>query len=93
MRAHYFEDGNVQLQSKKAVPESTLSYADPAALGKAVAEAIKEAEGSLQQGLEEMYLNMSEETFKAMRRVMPITRTKMKWSLAEVNLNKNLTKK
>jgi len=39
-----------------------------------------------------MYANMNEETFRAMRRLMPITRTKMEWNVNAVRLNKNLRK-
>ena len=33
-----------------------------------------------------MYTNMGEETFKAMRRIMPITLTKMDWNLNAVRM-------
>ncbi|KAJ8600573.1 hypothetical protein CTAYLR_008185 [Chrysophaeum taylorii] len=89
LRAHYFEDGNVQLQTTKDVEPSPVSAAD---LGRAVTDVIEDAETSLQQGLEDMYNNMTHETFKAMRRIMPITRTKMKWNVYEVALNRNLRK-
>lgn len=90
VRAHYFEDGNVQLQTSKAHPETPLDATK--SLGDAVVDAVQAAESKLQSGLEEMYVNMTDETFKAMRRVMPITRTKMKWNINEVALNRNLRK-
>lgn len=92
VRAHYFEDGNVQLQTSKTCGEATVAAASPADLGAAVAAFVEAAETDLQNGLQEMYDNMSAETFKAMRRVMPITRTKMKWNIHEISLNKNLRK-
>ncbi|KAH8050159.1 hypothetical protein JL722_11538 [Aureococcus anophagefferens] len=90
--AHYFEDGNVQLQTSKTCGEATVAAASPADLGAAVAAFVEAAETDLQNGLQEMYDNMCAETFKAMRRVMPITRTKMKWNIHEISLNKNLRK-
>lgn len=42
-------------------------------LGDALLRVMKEAEDDLQTNLEDMYINMSEETFKEMRRVMPGT--------------------
>ncbi|KAH8047660.1 hypothetical protein JL722_12921 [Aureococcus anophagefferens] len=78
VRAHYFEDGNVQLQSAKTV--EAAKCADVAA----IAALVEETEGALQRGLEDMYENMSAETFKAMRRVMPISRQKMKWNINEI---------
>mmetsp|Transcript_2541 Transcript_2541/g.7975 ORF Transcript_2541/g.7975 Transcript_2541/m.7975 type:complete len:333 (-) Transcript_2541:63-1061(-) len=86
VRAHYFEDGNVQLQSAKTV--EAAKCADVAA----VAALVEETEGALQRGLEDMYENMSAETFKAMRRVMPISRQKMKWNINEIALKRGLSK-
>jgi len=84
--AHYFEDGNVQLATSKDVDEATA--ADAAG----VADLVEAAESAVHDGLEAMYENMATETFKAMRRVMPVTRAKMKWSVHELALNKNLRK-
>jgi len=92
VRAHYFEGGNVQLQTKKPVPEVSLSAADPASLAKAVSEHISAEEKIIQEGYEEMYTNMTGETFKAMRRVMPIHKNKVSWNINEVRLNSNLRK-
>lgn len=85
VRAHYFEDGNVQLMTRRAFAPASVP-----ATAAAVRDAIVAAESSLQAGLEEMYGNMSDETFKSMRRTMPITRTKMNWSLSDVKLKQNL---
>ena len=41
---------------------------------------MKEAEDELQMNLEDMYINMSEETFKEMRRVMPVS-----WACLDTN--------
>eukprot|EP00617_Octactis_speculum_P021186 CAMPEP_0185768276 /NCGR_PEP_ID=MMETSP1174-20130828/48718_1 /TAXON_ID=35687 /ORGANISM="Dictyocha speculum, Strain CCMP1381" /LENGTH=298 /DNA_ID=CAMNT_0028452889 /DNA_START=12 /DNA_END=908 /DNA_ORIENTATION=+ len=94
VRAHYFEDGNVQLQTAKNTEPIKLS-AETAGdeLAKAVRKYILDQEFALQSGLEEMYTNMTEETFKAMRRVMPIHRNKVSWNLNEVKLTTNLTSK
>ena len=88
VHGHYFEDGNVQL-----VTEKKFAPAPVAAVAAKVCEEIERMEGSVQEGLEAMYSSMSEDTFKAMRRVMPITRTKMNWSLSDVKLKQNLTAK
>ncbi len=40
-----------------------------------------------------MYGNMDEETFRAMRRVMPITRTKMDWNLNSVRMTRQIQRK
>lgn len=83
---HYFEDGNVQMDADKSVDAQSLSFADADSLGDAVAGAISEAESAMQGGLEKLYSNMTDETFKDMRRVLPVTRTKFDWSGAASRL-------
>eukprot|EP01041_Mallomonas_annulata_P013122 gene13122-27728_t len=82
VHAHYFEDGNVQLQSTKTIPITSVTYTSASHLADLISEHINASETALQNGLEEMYANMNEETFKAMRRIMPITKTKMEWNLS-----------
>jgi capping protein alpha len=80
LHVHYFENGNLQLQSEKVV-EDNVSFSTAAGLGDALLRVIKDADDNLQTNLEDMYTNMSQETFKEMRRVMPVTQTKMEWTL------------
>ena len=58
-------------------------------LGAAIIEQVGIAESGLHCGLEDIYDHLSIETAKAMRRVMPITRVKMKWNISEVSLNRS----
>jgi capping protein (actin filament) muscle Z-line, alpha len=53
---------------------------------------MKESEKSLQAGLQDMYLHMNEETFRAMRRLMPVTRSKMEWNINAVRMVKQTRK-
>ena len=92
LHAHYFEDGNVQLISTKNIPAIKISYSTDDELSQSIVSTINESEGTVQKGLEDMYANMNEETFRAMRRLMPITRTKMEWNVNAIRLNKNLRK-
>lgn len=92
IHAHYFEDGNVQLQSSRSFPASSVSGGSEAEVAAAVEKVIKESESSVQTGLGEMYLNMNEETFKSMRRTMPITRTKMEWNVNAVRMVRQVQK-
>lgn len=39
-----------------------------------------------------MYTNMNQETFRSMRRLMPITRTKMEWNVNAVRMVKQVRK-
>jgi capping protein alpha len=90
LRIHYFEDGNVQMTTDKTVLGVPIAFSDADAdsLGQAVAACVADQESAVQDSLEEMYVNMSKETFKDMRRVLPITRQKMDWSGAQLQLSK-----
>jgi len=90
--AHYFEDGNVQLQSCKPVGSTSFTYSSPTHLAELVVNHINTAETSLQEGLEQMYASMNDETFKAMRRLMPITKTKMEWNVNAVRMVQQIRK-
>jgi len=81
--AHYFEDGNVQMDTKKDIPEESYKEED---VGLAVRNFVSKNEHMIQNTLEEMYINMAQETFKDMRRVLPLTKTKMDWSGTQMKL-------
>ena len=70
LHVHYFENGNLQLQSVKNVEEE-MTVQRPGDLGDAILRVLKEAEDNVQMNLEDMYINMSDKTFKEMRSVMP----------------------
>jgi len=91
---HYFEDGNVQMNTDKSVDNVSISFSGGNAddMAKAVVAEISNQESEVQDSLEEMYVNMSKETFKDMRRVLPITRQKMDWSGAQMQLAKGFKK-
>mmetsp|Transcript_21649 Transcript_21649/g.36258 ORF Transcript_21649/g.36258 Transcript_21649/m.36258 type:complete len:307 (+) Transcript_21649:108-1028(+) len=92
VHVHYFEDGNLQLQSGKTIPQSTISFDSENDLGSKVVNLIQTEESALQSGFEDMYTNMNQETFRSMRRVMPITRTKMEWNVNAVRMVKQVRK-
>lgn len=92
VHAHYFEDGNVQLQTAKEIGKVVLPYTDASDLATQVVAHIETSETDLQKGLEEMYGNMNEETFRAMRRIMPVKRTKMEWNVNSVRMNRQVRK-
>jgi len=73
---HYYEDGNVQLNT-----DFTKSLSAPSGtnIGDAVFKAIAKAEADFQTALEHSYNSMSENTFKALRRVLPVTKNKIDW--------------
>jgi len=92
VNVHYYEDGNVQLnttaQKKKAVTASA-----PAKLAEEAGRAIRELEQDFHQQLELSYDAMNETTFKALRRALPMTRQKIQWAkIAQYKLGNELQK-
>lgn len=92
IRCHYFEDGNLQLHQDKNFPTTAVSYSDPASFASNTVQLITKLETDLQAGLEAMYGTMNDETFKEMRRVLPLSKEKFKWNAAAHKMVRNLRK-
>eukprot|EP01039_Chlorochromonas_danica_P004217 gene4219-4634_t len=92
IHVHYFEDGNLQMQSTKIIPTQTLEYSTESDLAKVIFERIRAEENALQGGLEDVYGNMNSETIRSMRRIMPITKSKMEWNVNAVRLTRQMRK-
>jgi len=88
---HYYEDGNVQLNTKVERSADVSCSGSPADIAKAIAGAIQKAENSFQAALEESYTTMSENTFKGLRRKLPISGTKVNFNqIAQHKVGKDL---
>jgi capping protein alpha len=78
---HYFEDGNVQLHA--AIEKNVkVAVADEASTASTLVKAISKMETDYQAAMEEMYVDMHDTTFKAMRRFLPINKMPMTWNVA-----------
>jgi len=91
MNVHYFEDGNVQLHTD-INKTAKVQISDPASTAKSVVLAIDKFESEFHTNLEELYVNMHTNTFKAMRRFLPISGVPMNWNTSVHSLASEVTK-
>jgi len=77
---HYYEDGNVQLNTDTTQKTTITETGSPDAIAAAAIKAITKVEQAFQQALDASYGTMGETTFKALRRALPITRQRIDWS-------------
>jgi len=80
VHVHYYEDGNVQLNSGKDIEFSVDFSDDPKARAAKIIKQIGKSEKEYQAALNESYGEMAENTFKGLRRALPLTRNKLDWN-------------
>ena len=80
VHVHYYEDGNVQLATDRQFEFdlSTDVHSDGGAA--ALMAKIMELEAEYQVALNESYAQLSDTTFKSLRRALPVTKSKLDWS-------------
>ncbi|KAL5358767.1 F-actin-capping protein subunit alpha [Aspergillus floccosus] len=71
---HYYEDGNVALNTSKPVNVSV-----PSVSAESIISRIAAAERDYQEELNRAFVQMAEGAFKGLRRQLPITRQKVEW--------------
>ncbi|CAG5095899.1 Oidioi.mRNA.OKI2018_I69.XSR.g14390.t1.cds [Oikopleura dioica] len=77
IQVHYYENGNVQLLCKKEY-EHEMCY-DRNQFVADLIKYVKTSEGDYQSAISDNYVKMSDTTFKALRRQLPMTKTKIDW--------------
>ncbi|KAK1370708.1 F-actin-capping protein subunit alpha [Heracleum sosnowskyi] len=90
--AHYFEEGNVQLDAKHECKDSTIiQAADDCAIS--LTNIIRHHETEYLTSLQASYSNLPDTTFKDLRRKLPVTRTLFPWhNTAQFALTKDINK-
>ena len=85
MIVHAFshEDCNIQLQHKETVPSCDITDA------KSIQNKISRSEASVQAKLEDLHSSMGEK-LKSMRRILPVTRTRLDWNVLSHRMVKTL---
>ncbi|MCO5596417.1 hypothetical protein L7F22_050479 [Adiantum nelumboides] len=90
--AHYFEEGNVQLDTGYECKDATILQG-PSETALAVATIIQHHESAYLACLEDCYSKLSDNTFKELRRKLPVTRTLFPWGSAhQLSMNREITR-
>ena len=90
IRSHFFESGNVQFNQKKNVKAEFLFSENMADSARNIIKAIERLEGEVQAALGQLYEEMPSGFFKNLRRVTPVTKTRMVWNINSIKMNQNL---
>lgn len=79
LHVHYYEDGNVQLVSSRHC-DHNINITKPEQVAKDIVDVVKRLESDYQRAISENYQTMSDTTFKALRRPLPVIRSKIEWN-------------
>lgn len=90
--AHYFEEGNVQLDAKNECKVET-KFQVPEESAHSIANIIRHHEAEYLASLEASYSNLPDTTFKDLRRKLPVTRTLFPWhNTSQFSLTRDIQK-
>ncbi|KAL1921017.1 uncharacterized protein VTP21DRAFT_11652 [Calcarisporiella thermophila] len=79
VNVHYYEDGNVQLTTTNSKEANLNLSSDPKTAAKTIVTEITRLESAFQGALIRCYSELAEDTFKSLRRTLPVTRNKLDW--------------
>ncbi|CEG72731.1 hypothetical protein RMATCC62417_08234 [Rhizopus microsporus] len=80
VNVHYYEEGNVQLNADKTFEAQLTEISDEKQQAVALLKQITTFDRAYQSTMNESYNELAENTFKGLRRTLPMTRNKMDWS-------------
>jgi len=83
LQVHYYEDGNVQLVSNTD-KSGSANGGDAKTAAANTLKQIARIEAEFQESLNQSYNVMGDTTFKALRRMLPITKKKMEWDIRRI---------
>ncbi|CAG8585565.1 4157_t:CDS:2 [Ambispora leptoticha] len=94
VNVHYYEDGNVQLNCNKDFElTANTNFENHALAAAAYVKQIGKVENEFQASLIEAYADLSDNTFKSLRRALPLTRNKLDWDkISNYNIKQELNK-
>ncbi|KAG1057777.1 hypothetical protein G6F43_000420 [Rhizopus delemar] len=80
VNVHYYEDGNVQLNADKNFEAQVTKVDNEVQLAESLLKQIASFDRGYQNTMNESYNELAENTFKGLRRALPMTRNKMDWN-------------
>ncbi|PWN39518.1 subunits of heterodimeric actin filament capping protein Capz [Ceraceosorus guamensis] len=92
---HYYENGNVQMnyEHSEELAVSGASAQDAESAAKALTKAIEKAEGEIAEGISKQVEELGGDAFRAMRRMLPVTKQKVNWDkLVSYKIGSELSK-
>ncbi|XP_047321952.1 F-actin-capping protein subunit alpha [Impatiens glandulifera] len=90
--AHYFEEGNVQLDAEHECKDSTL-FQSPDDTAISLSNIIRHHETEYLTALQGSYSDLPDTTFKDLRRKLPVTRTLFPWhNTLQFSLTKDISR-
>jgi capping protein alpha len=93
IQAHLFEEGNVQLLTKKDDEFSITVSKSPDTFADELVSKIKEAENKYQSSIGENFQELPRTSLKALRQLLPKTKSKIDWhKLSTYNIGEQISK-